>query len=229
LADRSVLAVVVAAGAGGRFGAPVPKQFAELEGLPVALWALRAFLSHPAVDGLIAVVPAAEADRPPGWLEATGARIVAGGRERADSVRAGLDAAADSDVVLIHDAARPLVSAELISRVLGRVEPGTAVVPALPLADTVKEVDERGVIARTLPRERLRRVQTPQGFMTDELRRAYARAAVTGFRGTDDAAVFAHDGGRVLTVAGEEETLKITHAADLAVVSALLSLRIGSP
>jgi 2-C-methyl-D-erythritol 4-phosphate cytidylyltransferase len=229
LPDRRVLAVVVAAGAGARFGASLPKQFAELEGRPVALWALSAFLAHPAVDGVIAVVPAAEADRPPEWLGGAGARVVAGGRERADSVRAGLDAAADSDVVLIHDGARPLVPAELISRVLGRVEAGTGVVPALPLTDTVKEVDERGTVARTLPRERLRRVQTPQGFMTDELRRAYARAAVTGFRGTDDAAVFAHAGGRVLTVAGEEETMKITHAADLAVAAALLSLRIGAP
>jgi 2-C-methyl-D-erythritol 4-phosphate cytidylyltransferase len=227
LTERSVAAVVVAAGSGTRFVGSTPKQFAELAGRPVALWALDAFREHPAVSLVVAVLSAETAIAPPSWVHESGALVVVGGAERADSVRAGLEACSGHEVVLVHDGARPLVPQDLITRVLGRVEPGTGVVPVLPLADTVKEVDERGAVSRTLPRERLRRVQTPQGFLTAELRRAYARAAATGFRATDDAAIFSQAGGRVVTVPGSEESVKITVSSDLAVVEALARARPG--
>jgi 2-C-methyl-D-erythritol 4-phosphate cytidylyltransferase len=227
LAERTVAAVVVAAGGGTRFGGAAPKQFVELAGRPVAHWAVQAFVEHPAVTTVIVVLPAEAATRVPDWLVESGATVVPGGEERGDSVRAGLDACGGAEVVLVHDGARPLLTADLISRVLARVEPGTGVVPALAVTDTIKEVDGGGAVARTLPRERLRRVQTPQGFVTEELRRAYARTATTGYHGTDDAAVFSEAGGRVVTVAGDEDNLKITVASDLVVADALVGRSTG--
>lgn len=196
----SVWTVVVAAGQGQRFGRP--KQY-ELLGssrvLDVAVATARAVS-----DGVVVVVPPTDA-------EAEGA--VAGGSTRSESVRAGLRAVgADAGIICVHDAARPLASPALFEAVIEAVRNGAdGAVPALPVTDTIKVVDDRGVVVRTLKREELVAVQTPQAFRAEVLRRAHA----SGAEGTDDAALVEAIGGTVVTVPGEVRNAKITDRADL--------------
>ena len=215
-------AVVVAAGAGLRLGGAVRKQFLELAGEPVLLRALRPFLDHPAFREVVVVLPAEDAAAPPDWLRALPVRVVAGGAERGDSVRNGLMAVgADSEVVLIHDGARPLLTADVIDRVLAAAVDGGAIA-AVPVTDTIQEVDEGGVIVRTPDRARLWQAQTPQGFPRAAILAAYQRSAADGFAATDDAAVYQHAGGAVRVVMGSHRNLKITRPDDLALAEALL-------
>jgi 2-C-methyl-D-erythritol 4-phosphate cytidylyltransferase len=146
--------------------------------------------------------------------------VVGGGSDRTESVRAALDVAGDADFVLVHDAARPLTPPALIARVVQALTDGhTAVVPALPLVDTVKAVDANGVVLGTPERAGLRAVQTPQGFATAVLRRAYGRIGVF----TDDASMVESIGGQVQTVPGDPLAFKITTPVDLLLAEALLS------
>jgi 2-C-methyl-D-erythritol 4-phosphate cytidylyltransferase len=148
--------------------------------------------------------------------------LVAGGEERQDSVRRGLEALGDADVVLVHDAARPLVPRRVIDAVIDATLRSGAAVPVVPVADTVKRVESDGAVGETLPRDDLRLAQTPQGFRTGLLRAAYARAEREGFRGTDDASVVERAGGRVVVVPGSPRNLKITTPEDLRLAEALL-------
>jgi 2-C-methyl-D-erythritol 4-phosphate cytidylyltransferase len=222
---RDVGVVIVAAGQGTRFGSDTPKQFIEIAGVPMLLRAIRPFARHPSVAHVAVVLRAADAVAPPAWLlPHVGAMlsVVAGGAERTDSVAAGLAALPDGcHVVLVHDAARPFVDAPLIDRVIDGARAGHVVVPALPVTDTIKEMDaadpER--IARTVPRGPLRRVQTPQGFPRRVLEDAHAAAHARGQREgrnvTDDAALVEQMGGTVRIVAGDPRNLKVTTVEDL--------------
>jgi 2-C-methyl-D-erythritol 4-phosphate cytidylyltransferase len=196
-----VWTIVVAAGAGTRFGGA--KQFAELGGRRVADWAIEAATA--ASDGVIVVVPPGTPLEP---------RTVVGGRTRADSVRCGLAAVPpDAEIILVHDAARPFAGADLFAAVVAAVRSGAdGAVPAVPVADTVKQVDAAGVVVATPPRASLVAVQTPQGFRAASLRRAHAG----GGEGTDDAALVEADGGHVVVVAGDPANRKVTVADDLA-------------
>ena len=174
--------VIVAAGAGVRAGPGEPKQFRSILGVPMLLRALRPFTSHPDVDHVVVTLPPGYAERPPEWLgRLAGERLtlVAGGASRAHSVAAGLHALRPSAVVLVHDAARPFVLRGTIDAVIARARAGVAAVAALPVSDTVKEVTEEAGggrrIARTVPRERLWRAQTPQGFPREMLEQVYAK------------------------------------------------------
>jgi 2-C-methyl-D-erythritol 4-phosphate cytidylyltransferase len=168
-------AIVGAAGAGRRLadGGP-PKQFRRVGGVPILARALRPFLDHSEIESVIAVLPAEVVASPPDWLAALPVTLVAGGAERSDSVRGGL-ASLEPEVstVLVHDGARPFVTRDLIDRVLAaaRSYPDAAVIPGERLTDTVKEVGTDGVVMRTVPRDSLRRVQTPQAFPRDALDR----------------------------------------------------------
>lgn len=206
----STWVIVVAGGGGTRFGAA--KQFARLAGATVLDRAVGA--ASEAGDGVVVVLPAdAEWAAPPGITVATG------GATRSDSVRAGLAGVpADADIVVVHDAARPLASRSLFASVIGAVRGGAdGAIPALAIVDTVKRVDG-GRVVETVARDDLVVVQTPQAFRADALRRAYA----AGTSGTDDAALVEAAGGTVVIVPGEPRNVKLTVAADVELAQALL-------
>jgi 2-C-methyl-D-erythritol 4-phosphate cytidylyltransferase len=217
-------AVVVAGGSGRRMGAAaggVRKQYLDLLGDPVLLWSVRAFAEHPAIDRTVVVLPPEDAAAPPGWLRIPDVAVAAGGAERGDSVRHGLELLGDAvDVVLIHDGARPLVPRAVIDRVLGAVGPGGAVA-ALPVTDTLKQGGADGLITGTPDRTQLWHAQTPQGFPLRRIRDAYLRARAEGIRATDDAALCERYGIPVRLVEGAPENLKITRGTDLVLAEAL--------
>ena len=217
--------VVVAAGAGVRAGPGEPKQFRAILGVPMLLRALRPFTSHPDVQHVVVTLPPAYAERPPEWLgKLRGDRLalVAGGAQRADSVRAGLRALPPQlSVVLVHDAARPFVSRETIDVVIARARAGIGAVAALPIADTIKEVTEGMHIARTVARDRMWRAQTPQGFPRPMLDAAYAQLGTREGPATDDAEVCERAGFPVEVVTDSPHNLKVTTADDFRIAEAL--------
>jgi len=204
----SVWTIVVAGGTGTRFGGDQPKQFVEVAGRRVVDWSVAAAAS--VSDGVVLVVP----ETLVGDTTVAGADVVvAGGASRSGSVRAGLaEVPADADIVLIHDAARPAASASLFELVVEAVLAGAAgVIPGVPVTDTIKMVDEDGVVYETLPREELVAVQTPQAFRADVLRQVHKGDP----EATDDAALVELAGGIVMVVPGEPGNLKLTVPADL--------------
>ena len=218
------VAVVPAAGIGQRLGAGIPKAFAKLAGRPLVELALDGLAYSGLVDEAVVAVPSDRTDE--ARLILSGSKlpvtVVAGGSDRTESVRMALEAARDADFVLIHDAARPLTPPAMIIRIVEALQAGhTAVVPVLPLVDTVKAVDANGVVLGTPERAGLRAVQTPQGFATETLVRAYERAGSTAF--TDDASLVENIGGQVQTVEGAPLAFKITTPLDLRLAQAVLA------
>jgi 2-C-methyl-D-erythritol 4-phosphate cytidylyltransferase len=212
-----VWSIVVAGGSGRRFGEP--KQFALLGDRAVLEWAVDACRPHS--RGVVLVVPADALG-----IHASGRgadAVVAGGASRAESVRRGLAAVpAEADVILVHDAARPLARPALFEAVLSAVaEEGVdGAVPGLAVRDTIKQVDEEQMITSTLDRSSLVAVQTPQGFRAGALRRAHGAG---GSEATDDAMLVEAIGGRVRVVPGDPDNLKITTPDDLATAERLLA------
>jgi 2-C-methyl-D-erythritol 4-phosphate cytidylyltransferase len=205
----------------------VAKAFVPLAGEPVLWHAVRGVLAAGCVDTVVVAAPASDLDRATDALVSFGAAVsvVAGGSTRTESVRLALERAdallPDIDVVLVHDAARALTPPSVFQAVVKAVRAGAAaVVPALPLVDTVKQVDGVGRIVSTVDRSRLRSVQTPQGFAPDVLRRAHAAG---GPEVTDDAGLVEAMGEPVLAVAGDPMAFKITTAFDLAMAEAVLA------
>jgi 2-C-methyl-D-erythritol 4-phosphate cytidylyltransferase len=214
-------AVVVAGGSGRRMGGAVRKQYLEVGGEPILLRAVRAFVHHPGIGATVVVLPREDAADPPAWLTVLGVVVVAGGEERGDSVWNGLAATpADAETVLVHDGARPFVAADVIDRVLEGARSG-AVLAALPVTDTLKEVREDGTVAATPDRARFWQAQTPQGFPREVILEAHRRARAEGVRATDDAALCERYGIPVRVVEGAADNLKVTRPADLAVAEAL--------
>ena len=212
--------VIVAAGAGVRAGPGEPKQFRPIDGVPMLLRALRPFVAHAQVDRVVIALPAGYVSAPPAWLAGLPGerlRLVAGGATRADSVRAGLDALPPRtiNVVLVHDAARPFVSQATIDAVIARARTGVGAVAAVPMGDTVKDVDDDGRVARTVPRARLWRAQTPQGFPLSMLVAAYAAISEARDRTpTDDAELCERQSLPVEVVVDSPGNLKVTSAED---------------
>jgi len=204
----AVWGVVVAAGSGTRFGAP--KQYETLAGTRMVDHALAA--ARASCDGVVLVVPAQDVSSAQ-QLGNPADIVVAGGSVRSESVRNGLAAVPDdADIVVVHDAARPLAPPALFGAVIAAVRDGAdAAVPGLPVADTVKEVDGTRVVA-TLDRRRLVLVQTPQAFRAGALRAAHEH----GWDATDDAALVERNGGKVVVVPGSEAAAKVTTPEDLA-------------
>lgn len=214
-----MIALVPAAGRGVRLGADRPKAFVEIAGTAMLTRAVDGLLACPAIDRVIVLAPPDLLDRARA-LVPDSVTVLAGGAERSDSVRAGLAAAGDARHVLVHDAARALVPVEVIDRVIGALRTGAeAVVPVVPVTDTVKTVDDDGRVTGTPDRAWLRAVQTPQGFSADLLRRAHAGAADA----TDDAGLVERLGAAVQTVAGHARAFKITGPTDLILAEALLT------
>lgn len=201
----------------------VRKQYLELDGEPILLRAIRVFLEHPAFESVIVALPAVDMAEPPLFLP-NGVTVVAGGETRGDSVRFGLEAVPRSAaVVLIHDAARPLVTRDVVDRVLHAAAAGTGAVAAVPVTDTLKRAGQDDAVVETVDRGGLWHAQTPQGFPRAMIVDAYRRAAEDGFDATDDAALVERYGGRVLLVEGDVRNIKVTRPGDLAIAGTLLA------
>jgi 2-C-methyl-D-erythritol 4-phosphate cytidylyltransferase len=217
---NSTWAIVVGGGDGSRLGADRPKAFVGLGGRPLLAHSIDLLEDHPAVDRMVLVVPA-EWEEPATLLadELAAGKVVAavpGGETRALSVAAGLDVVADdAEAILVHDAARPFASAELIDRLLEALATYAGAVPAVAVTDTVKRV-KGGRVAETLDRGELRAVQTPQAFRAEALRRAYAAPAAALRDATDCASLVEAVGLEVVVVPGEGGNMKITSPEDLA-------------
>ena len=214
---RMKVSVIIAAGGQGtRLGAGIPKQWLAVGGRTLLERSVAAFDAHPRVDEIVIVVPPAAAPDAPIPATTTPRRIVTGGARRQDSVAECFAAvAADTAIVLVHDAARPFVTAGVIDRAIDGAAASGAVVPAVPVHDTVKQVAAGGdVVTATLPRETLFLAQTPQGFRRDVLAAAVA-AGRAGAAGTDEAMLAEQAGHAVRLVAGDDANVKITTAADL--------------
>lgn len=216
--------VVPAAGSGARMGGAF-KPFLDLSGVPMLARSLAPFFERDDVVSIVVALPAALAPEPPPWLvRDPRVRIVPGGAERGDSVRNALAALpADLDTILVHDAARPLVTAEVIERCAAAAASGRSVIAGVPVTDTIQQVASDGTIVATPDRASLRAAQTPQAFPATVIREAYARAAQDGIRATDDAALVARCGVEVVVVEGAQDNIKITTPADLALAEAMLA------
>lgn len=226
----TITALIPAAGAGRRMAANVNKQYLELAGRPVLAHTLAVFENHPAIDRIIIVAPAEEIAfcrndivAPGGFRKVTD--IVAGGAERQDSVRNGLRtcAAADDDLVLIHDGARPLLDAGIIDAAIAAARDHGACLAAVPVKDTVKRV-ANGTVVDTPARDGLWLAQTPQAFRYGVIAAAHERALADGYVATDDAQLAEHYGHPVRVVPGSYRNLKITTPDDLPIAATLLAM-----
>jgi 2-C-methyl-D-erythritol 4-phosphate cytidylyltransferase len=202
------VALIVAAGSGERLGAPRPKAFVTLAGKPMVQWSIDALRAVPSVERIVVALPEGEA-APEGTIG------VPGGAVRSASVRAALAAAGPGDPVIVHDAARPLVTPAAVEVTLAALGGADAAIAAAPVADTIKEADADGSVRATLDRSRLWAVQTPQTFRRDALERALDVDDDTLAAATDDAWLVERAGGTVRVVSAPPENLKVTTAADL--------------
>jgi 2-C-methyl-D-erythritol 4-phosphate cytidylyltransferase len=223
MAERSTAAILLAAGSSARMGGE-DKLWADLGGEPLIARSLRTLASLDAIDIVVLVAPA---DRHLMLRSLAGEapvelRAVEGGARRQDSVAAGLAAVPEAAWVLVHDGARPLLSAVLSGRLLDAAREHGAAIPAVPVADTLKRVDAAGRVTESVDRTPLRAVQTPQAFAADLLRRAHAESDGTATGATDDATLVERLGEPVWTVEGDARNLKVTTPADLALARALL-------
>lgn len=225
----TVAAIVPAAGRGTRLGPGAPKALRVLGGVPMLVYAVRALAAARLVDRVVVAAPVDEVSEVTAFLARGGPAdvlVVAGGATRQESVALALAVLDDDvDVVLVHDAARPLAPSELVDRVAAAVQAGApAVVPGLPVTDTVKRVDAAGAVTETLDRTALRAVQTPQGFRRDLLVQAHATGSAED-NATDDAALVERLGRPVRVVPGHEEAFKVTRPLDLVLAEAVLQRR----
>ena len=225
------VALIPAAGLGLRMGGTVRKQFRPLGGLPLLVHSLRVFQSSPVIDAVVLAVP--EADRnycrteivePHGFTKVT--HVVAGGKERQDSVRQALAVVDESvHLVVIHDAVRPFVTETMVKQVVEAAKADGAAIIALPMRDTVKQVGEDHFIERTVDRKSLWLAQTPQAFRRDWLDEAHRKAQAEGLAATDDAFLLEWMGHPVRVVEGSGENIKVTRPEDFVIGEAILAAR----
>lgn len=217
--------IVVAAGQGTRAGTSELKQFRWIAGKPMLLHSIHAFQRRQDVAQVVAVLPRSFAGDPPPWIfqsDIERLMVSVGGAERGDSVWSGIEDLEDEvKIVVVHDAARPLITDDTIDRVIAAARRGVSAVAALPVADTIKEVDETHHIVRTVDRQRYWRVQTPQAFPRGIIEQAYRAALEERRYATDDAALVEHLGHPVVVVRGSERGMKVTDERDFAFLEAL--------
>jgi 2-C-methyl-D-erythritol 4-phosphate cytidylyltransferase len=214
-----VCAIIPAGGQGTRMGGTVPKQFRTLKGKPILHYTLKTLHESGLIDSLVLVVPEKELEHARAdWLEhpVIVKQVVTGGEKRQDSVFNGYQALpADTDIVLVHDGVRPFLSKEMIQETINVAEKFGAAITAIPVNDTIKQVDSSGKVERTVDREGLWRVQTPQAFRYDLLGEAFRNAQKDSFYGTDEGALIEYLGQEVRVVEGSEWNLKITRPEDM--------------
>lgn len=218
---RRVSAIIVAAGEGRRFGSS--KQFALLKGKPVLDWCLEKFEANKKVAEIILVLKDESLKGKYLGRYHKMTAVAKGGEKRQDSVFSGLQQLDPdkADIVLVHDGVRPLIDKQLINRVIAAAREKGAVVPAIPVEDTVKLVEKKAV-RETLDRKKLFRIQTPQGFSYRILMKALDKARKEKFYGTDEASLVERAGKRVAIVAGDPRNIKITNREDLRIAEAWL-------
>jgi 2-C-methyl-D-erythritol 4-phosphate cytidylyltransferase len=215
------LALIVAAGVGERLGAAGPKALVELGGQPMVQWSIDALHRVQEIERIVLALP-------PGVQAPPGVIGVEGGAVRSSSVQRALAAAGDGETVLVHDAARPLLTAELARAVIAalrRDEGAAAAIAAAPMTDTIKQVDDAGVVVQTLERRSLWAVQTPQVFRRAALEHALDVPAEVIAEATDDAWLIERAGGKVIVVGVEADNLKVTTPLDLEIAERLLQRR----
>jgi 2-C-methyl-D-erythritol 4-phosphate cytidylyltransferase len=227
LTKPDVGVVIVAAGKGERAGGEELKQFLWVAGKPMLLHSVQLFHARGDVAMVVCVLPKDKAGDPPPWLfqsDLDRLLISVGGKERGDSVANGLeDLPSDISIIVVHDAARPLATAETVERVIAAARKGVGAVAAIPVVDTIKRVaDDR--IAETVDRKNLWRAQTPQAFPREMIEKAHAEARARGLHATDDAALCEMLGFEVEVVLGSERAMKITDEDDFARAEALSML-----
>jgi 2-C-methyl-D-erythritol 4-phosphate cytidylyltransferase len=218
-------AIIVAAGTSERFGGTEPKQFVALHQKPILLWSVERLAESPAVDSIVIVVTPGAEDRTRDVVGGVAKvkEIVPGGATRQESVRLGLDALPDESTnVLVHDAARPCLSARLLASIIEALDAHEAVVPAVPVADTLVHAPD-GEVDAILDRVHVKGVQTPQAFRTELLRRAHRRAVKRGFTTSDDGSLVLALDEKVHVVPGETSNMKITVESDLRIAEAILA------
>jgi 2-C-methyl-D-erythritol 4-phosphate cytidylyltransferase len=210
------VAIVVAAGAGERLGGDVPKAFVPVGDVPMLVRSVRAALGCPAVGSVVVAVPEGFESLARELIEPVGAvTVVAGGASRQTSVRVALDAVEpQAEIVVVHDAARPFARSSLFSAVIAALEDADGAIPIVPLADTVKRVED-GWVVSTPARDSLAAAQTPQAFDARVLRETHRLAAAAALEFTDDAGMLEWGGYRVRAIEGEPGNFKVTTAADL--------------
>ncbi|MDQ6690195.1 MAG: 2-C-methyl-D-erythritol 4-phosphate cytidylyltransferase [Gemmatimonadota bacterium] len=227
---RDVGVIIVAAGSGSRTGSNELKQFRWVAGKPMLLHSVQTFQARADVAMVVCVLPREYVGDPPPWIfQSDPDRLLlsVGGRERSESVSNGLeDLPTECEIVVIHDAARPLVTNETIGRVIDEARQGNGAVAAVPVIDTLKRVDSTGKIVETVDRFELWRAQTPQAFPRKVIERAHREArAADRIAATDDAALCEQMGLPVVVVRGSERAHKITEENDFALVEALSIFR----
>jgi 2-C-methyl-D-erythritol 4-phosphate cytidylyltransferase len=217
--------VLVAAGTSSRLGGGELKQFRWIAGKPMLLHSLQLFHERRDVAMVVCVLPRQYAGDPPPWIfqSDVGRLLVSvGGTERGESVLHGLEDLPDEvSIVVVHDAARPFVTMDVVDAVIAEARAGRGALAALPVTDTLKEVDADGRVVRTIPREGLWRAQTPQAFPREMLEQVYTNARRTRTYATDCAALCEQHGFQVVVVRGTERATKVTEEGDFALVEAL--------
>jgi 2-C-methyl-D-erythritol 4-phosphate cytidylyltransferase len=219
-----VFAILPAAGLGTRMAGPQPKQFLSLDGIPILIHSLRAFAAVERVKSMYVAVRKTEMERVQAQVVEHGfaerVHVVEGGDSRQESVVHALNAlpAEAGDIVLVHDAVRPLIDTATIERTIDAVAEHGAAIVALPAVDTIKQVERTAhgaIITSTIPREFIVQAQTPQGFRFEVLQKAMSEAVEDGFVGTDEASVVERAGFPVAVVHGSQVNLKITQPGDI--------------
>ena len=215
----SVCAVVPAGGTGIRMGGTVPKQFLELNGKPILYYTLKTLQDCGIISELILVVPEKEYDNAcTDWLGKPEivTKVVVGGEKRQDSVYNGFcELSTQTEIVLVHDGVRPFLSHQMIQESVDAAREYGAAITAIPVNDTIKKVDDSGLVSQTVDREGLWRVQTPQVFRYELLQEAFKKANSEKFYGTDEGTLIEHLGKPVKVVEGSEQNIKITRPEDL--------------
>jgi len=226
---RDVGVIIVAAGSGSRTGSQELKQFRWVAGKPMLLHSIQTFQARTDVAMVVCVLPREYVGDPPPWIfqsDADRLLLSVGGRERSESVANGLeDLPNECEIVVIHDAARPLVTSETIGRVIDEARRGNGAVAALPVVDTLKRVESNGNVIETVDRFGLWRAQTPQAFPRKAIERAHREAREADRIATDDAALCEQIGLPVVVVRGSERAQKITEENDFALLEALSIFR----
>ncbi|MDI6840297.1 MAG: 2-C-methyl-D-erythritol 4-phosphate cytidylyltransferase [bacterium] len=222
----NISAIIVAAGEGSRIGASIPKPYIKLNGIPIIALTLKPFDQSTEIENIVVVTHwkwidycQSEIIRKFGFKKVI--TVVKGGNERQDSVNVGLDVV-DGDIVLIHDAVRPFVTQDFIISLIRECKKYGAVVPGIPVTDTIKEVDGNFVHC-TIQRDRAYSIQTPQVFKTNIIRKAYQEAYATRFYGTDDASLVERLGIKVRVIKGLPTNIKITTNEDLLYAKAIIN------
>jgi 2-C-methyl-D-erythritol 4-phosphate cytidylyltransferase len=226
---RDVGVIIVAAGSGSRTGSEELKQFRWVAGKPMLLHSIQTFQARADVAMVVCVLPREYVGDPPPWIfqsDADRLLLSVGGRERSESVANGLeDLPGECEIVVIHDAARPLVTIDTIGRVIDEARQGHGAVAALPVVDTLKRVESSGRVIETVDRFGLWRAQTPQAFPRKAIERAHREAREADRIATDDAALCEQIGLPVVVVRGSERAQKITEENDFALLEALSIFR----